>query len=178
MADITTLARPYARAAFELARDKGAFDDWQDALGTLAAITQLDDIQVLLKDPRISTEQQAEVFIAAAKSVLDKDSTSFVRVLAKYRRLAVLPAIEADFTRLRADAENTVAAELRTVVEASDAQKQAVRDALAKRLGRKVELTCRIDESLVGGALIQAGDLVIDSSVRGKLERLAANVAR
>ena len=177
MADITTLARPYAKAVFELARDKGAFDAWQEMLGTLAAIVRLDDVRALLKDPRASREQQAEIIIAAAKDVLDDNGSNFVKVLAKYRRLAVLPAIEADFTALRAAAENTVAAELRTVVEATDAQKQAVRDALAKRLGRDVELTCEIDESLIGGALIKAGDLVIDSSVRGKLERLAARVS-
>lgn len=178
MADITTLARPYAKAVFELAEAGKSFDAWQDALGTLAAIARMDDIRTMLKDPRVSTEQQAEVFMAAAKDVLDKQGMNFVKVLAKYRRLDVLPAIEADFTRLRAEAENTVAAELRTVTEPSEEQKKAVRAALAGRLGRDVELTCSLDESLIGGALIQAGDLVIDSSVRGKLERLAATVSR
>ncbi|MDX1443828.1 MAG: F0F1 ATP synthase subunit delta [Gammaproteobacteria bacterium] len=177
MADITTLARPYAKAVFELAQAKGSFDAWQEMLGTLAAIVKVDDVQALLKDPRVSTEMQAEIVIAAAKDVLDDKGSNFVKVLAKYRRLAVLPAIEADFTELRAAAENTVAASLHTVVEATEEQKQSVRDALAKRLGRDVELSCEIDESLIGGALIQAGDLVIDSSVRGKLERLAARVS-
>ena len=178
MADISTLARPYAKAAFELARDKGAFDQWQRVLAALSGIAGQPQVQQLLKDPRVSTAQQAEVFIAAAGGALDQHAKNFVKVLAQYRRLSVLPAIEADFTQLRAIAENTVQAELRTAVEASDAQRQQIRAALKARLGREVELNCVIDPDLIGGAQIRAGDLVIDSSVSGKLERLAARVAQ
>lgn len=177
MADISTLARPYAKTAFELARDKGRFDQWQRALAVLADVARQEEVEILLKDPRVSTQQQAEVFIAAAGDVLDQHAKNFVKVLAQYRRLNVLPAIEADFTQLRAIAENTVQAELRTAVEASDAQRQKIRDALKKRLGREIELRCVIDPSLIGGAQVRAGDLVIDSSVSGKLERLAAGIA-
>ncbi|HEX7047293.1 MAG TPA: F0F1 ATP synthase subunit delta [Gammaproteobacteria bacterium] len=177
MADISTLARPYAKAAFELARDKGAFDQWQHALAALAEVARQEEVQILLKDPRVSTAQQVDVFIAAAGDALDQNAKNFVKVLAQYRRLEVLPEIEADFTQLRAIAENTVQAELRTAVEASDAQRQKIRAALKQRLGRDIELRCVVDESLIGGAQIRAGDLVIDSSVSGKLERLANNVA-
>ena len=177
MTDVSTLARPYARAAFELARDKGGFDQWQGALAVLAEIARQDEVRILLKDPRVTTAQQAEVFIAAAGDVLDDHARNFVKVLAQYRRLDVLPEIEADFSALRALAENTVQAELRTAVEATDAQRRKIREALAKRLGREVELRCVVDESLIGGAQIRAGDLVIDSSVSGKLERLAAGIA-
>lgn len=177
MADVSTIARPYARAAFELARDSGKFDQWQRALTTLAAIARLHDVQVMLKDPRVTTAEQSEVFIAAAADTLDHHAKNFVKVLAQYRRLDVLPEIEADFTQLRNAAENTVQAELRTAVEASDAQRQKIRDALKARLGREVELRCVVDPDLIGGAQIRAGDFVIDSSVSGKLERLAARVA-
>lgn len=178
MADVSTLARPYAKAAFELARDKGRFDQWQRALETLAAIARQDDVQALLGDPRVTTAQQAEVFIAAAGDALDQHAKNFVKVLAQYRRLDVLPAIETDFTELRAAAENTVQAELRTAVEATDAQRQKIREALKARLGREIELRCVIDPDLIGGAQIRAGDFVIDSSVSGKLQRLAAKVAQ
>lgn len=178
MADVSTLARPYANAAFELARDTGTFEQWQRALNALADIARQEQVQVLLKDPRVTTAQHAEVFIAAAGDALNQHAKNFVKVLAQYRRLNVLPEIETDFTRLRADAENTVQAELRTAVEASDAQRQKIRTALTQRLGRKVELRCVIDPELIGGAQIRAGDLVIDSSVSGKLERLAAKVAQ
>lgn len=177
MADISTLARPYAKATFELARDQGKFDPWQRALGVLAEIARQDEVQNLLKNPGVTTAQQAEVFIAAAGDALDHQAQSFVKVLAQYRRLDVLPAVEAAFTALRAVAENTVRAELRTAVPASDKQQQQIRDALKRRLGRNVELQCVVDETLIGGAQIRTGDLVIDSSVRGKLERLATQVA-
>lgn len=177
MADISTLARPYAKATFELARDQGKFDQWQRALDVLAEIARQDEVRNMLKNPRVTTAQQAEVFIAAAGDVLDQQAKNFVKVLAQYRRLDVLPAIESDFTALRAVAENTVRAELRTAVPASDAQQQQIRDALKRRLGRNVELQCVVDETLIGGAQIRTGDLVIDSSVRGKLERLATQVA-
>lgn len=185
MADISTLARPYAKAVFELAQaqddGKGRFEDWQKMLDTLAAIAANEDIRFMLKDPRVSTEVQAEVFLKAASDVMDCPSGekggNFVRILAKYRRLEALPAIVEDFTALRAEAENTVQAELRTAVEASAEQVAAIKAALVKRLGRDVELTAAVDEEIVGGAIIRAGDLVIDDSVRGKLERLAARVA-
>ena len=178
MADVSTLARPYATAAFELARDTGTFEQWQHALNALAAIARQEQVRVLLKDPRVTTAQQAEVFMAAAGNALEQRAKNFVKVLAQYRRLDVLPEIEADFTRLRADAENTVQAELRTAVEASDARRQRIQAALTKRLGRKVELRCVIDPDLIGGAQIRAGDLVIDSTVSGKLERLAGRVTQ
>lgn len=177
MADMTTLARPYAKAVFELAQAAGRFEDWQKMLDTLAAIADMEEVEQLLKDPRVSTTEHAEVFMAAASDVLDDKGRNFVRVLAQYRRLAALPAIAADYTMLRAAAENTVQAELRTAVEASETQRNRIRDALAKKLGRKVELACVVDPEVLGGAVIKAGDLVIDDSVRGKLERLAANVA-
>lgn len=176
MSNLTTLARPYAKAAFELARDKGRFDQWQRALAVLAGIARQEEVQVVLKDPRVSVQQQAEIFIAAAGDALDQHAKNFVKVLAQYRRLGALPEIEADFTHLRAAAENVVHAELRTAVEASDKQRQQIGAALKKRLGREIELRCVVDETLIGGAQIRAGDLVIDSSVRGKLERLAAQV--
>lgn len=178
MADTSTIARPYANAAFELARDTGKFDQWQRALGALAGVAREEQVQRLLKDPRVTTAKQAEVFIAAAGNALDQHAKNFVKVLAQYRRLDVLPEIETDFTRLRADAENTVQAELRTAVEASDTQRQKIQAALTQRLGRKVELRCVIDPALIGGAQIRAGDFVIDSTVSGKLERLAARVTQ
>lgn len=181
MADISTLARPYAKAVFELAQAEGRFEDWQKMLDTLAAIAANEDIQFMLKDPRVSTEVHAEVFLKAAGDVMTGASggkgNNFVRVLARYRRLAALPAIAEDFTWMRAEAENTVQAELRTAVAASDKQVADIKAALVKRLGRDVELTAAVDEEIVGGAIIRAGDLVIDDSVRGKLERLAARVA-
>lgn len=177
MADISTLARPYAKAVFELAAAGGRFDAWQKMLGELAGIAANEQIRRMLKDPRVSTGDQAAVFIAAAGDALDGKGRNLVKVLARYRRLVVLPAIEADFTRLRAAAENTVKAELRTAVAATPEQQQNIRDALAKRLGLKVELATVVDPDILGGAVIRAGDMVIDDSVRGKLERLTARVA-
>ena len=177
MSNLSTLARPYARAVFELARDAGRFEPWQKALETLAAIARMDEITALLRNPRVTTAQQADVFIDAAGDVLDQKAKRFVKVLAQYRRLEALPEIAEAFVALRAAAENTVKAELLTAVPATDAQRESIRQALVRRLGRNVELVSRVDESLIGGVEIRAGDLVIDSSLRGKLERLAGSVA-
>lgn len=177
MSNLSTLARPYAKAVFELARDSGSFEPWQKALEVLASIARLEEIESLLKNPRVTTAQLAEVFIAAAGEALDAKAKNLVRVLAQYRRLAALPAIAEEFTVLRAAAENTVKAELRTAVPASEEQRENIRKALVRRLGRNVELVSVVDESLIGGAQIRAGDFVIDSSLRGKLERLATRVA-
>lgn len=177
MSNLSTLARPYAKAVFELARDSGGFEKWQNALEALANIARLEEVTELMKNPRVTTAQQADVFIAAAGDALDEKAKNLVRVLAQYRRLEALPAIADDFIALRAAAENTVKAELRTAVPASEEQRESIRKALVRRLGRNVELVSVVDESLIGGAEIRAGDFVIDSSLRGKLERLATRVA-
>jgi len=179
MAENSTLARPYAKAVFELARDKGALDAWSKALAVLAGLCADVSVQELLTTPKASALVRAELFAelaAKAGQKLDQQGRNFVSLLAENRRLGLLPEIAADFERLRAEAENTLDVELRAAMPVDAAEQKLISEALHKKLGRKITLKYVQDKTLIGGAVIRAGDLVIDGSVREKLGRLAAEL--
>lgn len=178
MAERTTLARPYARAAFENARDGRQLAEWSRALAAAAAGVADPAVQTLLGSPKLPKEQLAQIFIELAGRELGDRGANFMRLLAENRRLGLLPEIAQGFAALRAEAERTIEA---TVVSASplgDKERAALVQALKKRLDREVTLKCETDPRLIGGAVIRAGDLVIDGSVRSKLERLGHALAR
>lgn len=178
MAQTSTIARPYARAVFETARDKGAFAAWQAELELLAHIAADPAVRVALGNPKLETGQLAELVQGVAGDKLSAGGRNLVALLAERKRLVVLPEVLAQFVALRREAEKTVEVELVTAVPADAATQARFGAALEQRLGRKVELSNRVDAGLVGGALVKAGDLVIDGSVRGRLERLAAELAK
>jgi len=176
MAENLTLARPYAKAAFELARDKDVFDAWSQALKLLAALAGDASVQAMLTSPKATPALRAAVvaeLCAKAGKALDPLQTNFVKLLAENRRLPLLPEIAADYERLRAEAENTLEVELRAALPVPAEEHARIGEALKKKLGRRIELKYVEDKTLIGGAVIRAGDLVIDGSVRGKLGRLA-----
>jgi F-type H+-transporting ATPase subunit delta len=177
MAENRTLARPYAKAAFELARDKGGLDAWNQALKLLAALSGDAGVRAMLTSPKATHALRAAIFAelcAKSGQVLDPQQTNFVKLLAENRRLPLLPEIAADYARLRADAENTLDVDLVAAMPVDAAEQKRISETLQKKLGRKVTLKYVEDKRLIGGAVIRAGDLVIDGSVRGKLSRLAA----
>ncbi|NLO81089.1 MAG: F0F1 ATP synthase subunit delta [Xanthomonadaceae bacterium] len=178
MAERSTIARPYAQAIFQLAEASGDFSRWSEALQVLSLAARDPNLRPLLNSPRISRQQLADLLIEVAGERLDQLGRNFVRVLAEGRRLALLPDIAALYEELRARAEGTIDARLITAqpVDATACEKIAA--ALSKRLNRKVNLTTETDPSLLGGAVVRAGDLVIDGSVRGRLERMAATLNR
>ena len=179
MAENITLARPYAKAVFELDRDQGALDAWSKTLAALAGFCADAGVQELLTTPRASAPVRAEIFAelaAKAGQKLDQQGRNFVGLLAENRRLGLLPEIAADFERLRAEAENTLDVELRAAMPVDAAEQKLIGEALHKKLGRKITLKYVQDKTLIGGAVIRAGDLVIDGSVREKLGRLAAEL--
>lgn len=181
MAETLTLARPYAKAVFELAREHGSAERWGKLLTLLASLTNNREAQVMLNDPRVPAEMRAEVFLdlcAKSDHQPDQQERNFVRVLASYRRLPILPEIAAEYAALREQAERLVEVEMRAAVPVNEAEQKTIRTALEKRLERKVKLHCVTDASLIGGAVLRAGDLVIDGSVRGKLGRLAATMTQ
>lgn len=182
MADNNTIARPYARAAFALAREKDTLAKWSDAL--TAAKESLADGQVVkfLSNPALSDEQRlgflTDLFKKAGgkTSVLaggDKQGNNFLKLLIEYDRVAVLPEISEQFEVLKANVENTIEVKVTSAVAISAAQKKAFTAALKERLGRTVQLETDIDESLIGGAVIRAGDVVIDGSLRSRLQGLS-----
>jgi len=176
MAEATTIARPYAQAIFELARDEKRLVEWSSTLGVLSAIAANDGMSLVFGNPKISTDNLVDLFISVAGNKLDDKAKNLVKVLAENKRLTVLPEIAAGFEILRAEEEKTIKADVISALEVSEAQKQSLAAALKKRLGRNVELTCRIDETLLGGAVIRAGDMVIDGSISGQLAKLAGEM--
>ncbi len=172
MAEFTTIARPYAQAAFKLADQNKALDAWSDMLGVAALVAADPDMRKLLDNPRITAEQLAELFIDICGDRLDGSGQNLMRLLAERRRLVVLPEIFGLFEQMKSEAEGAITAQLITAFPATDAQKATVAAALKQRFGRDVQLEYITDPSLMGGAIVRAGDLVIDGSVRGKLTRL------
>lgn len=176
--NLNTLARPYARALFELARERKALAEWSETLALLAQAAAHPEMRIVFGSPKVTPAQLAEFFIAIGGKRLDETGKNFVRLLARNRRLVVLPQIAQLYEALRADAENRMDVELRAATKVGARQQQRIAAALKKRLRREVHLHPVVDESLIGGAMIRAGDLVIDDSVRGKLERLTRAIAR
>jgi F-type H+-transporting ATPase subunit delta len=173
MAELSTLARPYAKAAFEFARDKGALADWSTQLATCAAVAADAGMDAVLDNPSLTDEQQAQTLNDVCGDATGAEVKNFVSILASNKRLSLLPEISAQFDLLKANLEKTVDVE---VVSAFDLD-QATADKLAGVLGRKLEREVKVststDAGLLGGVLIRAGDLVIDGSVRGRLNKLA-----
>lgn len=172
MAEALTIARPYAQAAFRFASEQGMLKDWSDMLGLLAGIADDDGMKELIDSPHVTEKQLADLFIQVGGERLNDKAANFVRVLSANRRLGLLPEIATLYEIMRREAEGSVQAELVSAFPATEAQQAEVIASLRRRLGRDVTLTCTTDAALLGGAIIRAGDLVIDGSVRGKLERL------
>ncbi len=176
--EITTVARPYAEAAFELARDTDALAAWADGLAMAAMVVADDRVDSLLRNPRLDAEQKAGIILDVCGKALDQKQQNFIRLLIERGRITLLPEIRHQFDDLRATHERTLSAQLISAQPVDDAVRDRLAAALSKRLDRTVTLQTQIDETLIGGAVIRAGDLVIDGSVRGRLERLTGALSR
>ena len=176
MAEKTTVARPYAQAVFALAQEQGDLKGWSNTMQLLAQITSDADMVLLLGNPEITTDQVVEVITSIGGEHFNEAGKNLVKVLAENGRLELLPEISMLFEIERANVEGTITAEVTSATELNDAQKQKIADALKSRLGRDISLECGIDESLLGGAIIRAGDVVIDGSVIGKLNKLTTQL--
>jgi len=177
MAESITVARPYAQAAFKFANQHQVLPDWSEMLMLLAAIVDDPSMGEVIDNPQLTETQLADTLISIGGDRLNEKCANFIRVLAANRRLGLLPDIAALFEIERRETEGIVQAEMISAFPVNDAQQSAVAASLKKRLGREIELTCTTDASLLGGAIIRAGDLVIDGSVQGKLQRLGTALA-
>ena len=173
MAESTTIARPYAQAVFELAKESGQYSSWSDALALLAGVVGNGDMRSILVNPKIPAETKAETINKVCEGKVDKSVSNLVRLMSNNGRLLELPAVQSIFEALKAEAEKSVNAEIISALTLDNAQVSKLTNALKKKLGLDVEVTCRVDESLLGGAIIRAGDMVIDGSVSGQIERLS-----
>ena len=175
------IARPYARAVFELAREQNDLAGWSHALDLFAMIVADENMAALINNPRAPAEQLQNVILeTAAESAkvsvnkLDKHAVNLIKLLARNRRLRALPEIARAFAELRAEAEGVVAVSITSAAEIPPPQRAQFSSALQKNLGRKIELEFAVDATLIGGAVVRAGDSVIDGSVRAGLRQLAA----
>ena len=181
MADNNTIARPYAEAAFEVARDADSLAGWSAALDTARELLADGQVVAFLGNPSLTDEQRlsflAGLFESAGTSTSvfggDAKGTNFLKLLLEYGRVNVLPEIAEHFDALKAKVENTVDVVVTTAAKLGDDQRQAIVKALEARLGRDVRIETEIDESLIGGAVIRAGDVVIDGSLRSRLTSLS-----
>lgn len=176
MAELNTIARPYARAAFETAEASGAFAAWGSLLQSAAAAVEQPEFEMLIGNPQVDTDALASLLDEITGKVAGESGSEFLALLAQRNRLLALPAIALQFEALRAVAENRADVEVISAVPLTDEQKQAYAKAMQRRLGREVVIHPRVDASLLGGAVIRAGDLVIDGSVKGRLAKLAASL--
>jgi F-type H+-transporting ATPase subunit delta len=176
MAEKMTVARPYARAVFEIANEADALAAWSEFLGRGAIAAADERVQALIGNPAVTRAALAELFIELCGEGAGVHGTSFLKLLAENDRMAWLPEIAAEFELLRAEAENVVDVQVTSAVALDAAQQESFATSLKKRLGRDVRLHCDTDAKLLGGAIIRAGDLVIDGSLSGRLERLAGAV--
>jgi F-type H+-transporting ATPase subunit delta len=179
MADISTIARPYAKALFDLASSERTLPAWSAALAAAAAVTSDAQARGALANPGLDDQQRAE-FVGSVVSALPggelftaAEGKNLLRLLAENDRLVTLPEIAAQFDALKTAAENKAKVTVTSAAPIDDAQAADIKKSLERKLGRAVELTLAVDASLIGGAVIQADDMVIDGSVRSRLQRLA-----
>lgn len=173
MAELTTIARPYAKAAFLFAQEAGQLARWQEMLGLAAQLVQDPGMNAFLDQPQVGAEAKVAAFADVGGDQFDQACLNFLAQCAEHKRLAALPDIYRLFHQLVREVEQTTDVELVSAFALSEADVATLVAGLKKRLGREVSVTSRVDDALIGGVVIRAGDTVIDGSVRGKLARLA-----
>jgi F-type H+-transporting ATPase subunit delta len=178
MAEIATLARPYAEAVFKLADETGKLGDWSGVLRTLAQVAINDDMQACFGNPQVSAGQLYELVLAACKTDLPPEAKNLVQLLVRNRRLELAPEIRDQFEALKLEREGVVDADIESAFPLDDAQLAALVADLERKFRRKVSPRVRVDKELLGGVRITVGDEVIDGSVRSKLAAMATAIAK
>lgn len=172
MLNRSTLARPYARAAFEAARASDTQERWSDALTFAATMVGTDEMHYLVGDPRMGGDRVLEVFAEVGKDRFDEAFLNFLRIAMANGRLELLPEIAVQFEEQRREAEKRLKVQVVSAMPMDDEQTDRLANRLKARFGLEIDMDVEVDESLIGGAVIRAGDQVIDGSVRGRLEQL------
>jgi F-type H+-transporting ATPase subunit delta len=176
MAEIVTVARPYAEAAFRLAKEQGQLTAWFDALSSLATVVENEEVSALIDNPKVSAAQLEALFFGIVGDKVSAEVKNFVQLLVANKRLALLPEIARQFEQLKLEAEQSVDADIVSAYPLSDAQVADIGTQLQKRFGRQVRAQVTVDPDLMGGVRITVGDVVIDASVRGKLQAMAVEL--
>lgn len=177
MAEAITVARPYAQAAFEKARELGDLGGWSDQLQSAAQVVENPDIRAIITSPRALKGQIADLMLACCGGMVSENQGNFIRLLVEGQRLTLLPEIVMLFEAMRAEAEKNVDVVVTSAFDLNEEQKQKITAALKKRMGCEITLGCKTDRALLGGIIIRAGDKVIDGSARTHLSELANALA-
>ena len=172
MADSSTQSRPYAIAAFKQASEENQVKQWSEMLALLEQVVGDATMKGAIANPRVNREQLAALIIDVCGDALSDTGKNFVRVLTEYGRLDSIPDVRAIYEQRRAELEGRSQVHVRSAYELDDAQRQTIAQSMAKRLGGEVDLTVEVDDSLIGGMVIRAGDSVIDGTLRGRLAQL------
>lgn len=172
MSELTTVARPYANAAFDYAVANQAIEQWLDMLHFSAEVAKHDAVKEILGGST-AADTLSDMFINLCGEQLNENGQNFIRVLAENKRLQALPEVLNLFSELKAEYEKEIDVDVTSATELSATQQSEISTSLEKRLSRKVKLNCNVDSDLIAGFVVQAGDLVIDGSVKSKLGRLA-----
>lgn len=175
MAELTTIARPYAKAVFEYALEAKVMPQWLNIVNVLASLVEDSQVRSLLHDPKVDDAQLANLFIDVIDGELGKDGENFINLLASRGRFAAMPYIRDIYTELYAEQQKTVTAKVYTTQELSSQQADNLKQAMERRLDREVNLETVIDPTVFGGVRVEAGDLVIDGTIQGRLQRLFEN---
>jgi F-type H+-transporting ATPase subunit delta len=176
MAEKATVARPYAKAAFACAREQGRLDAWSGWLGTARSIVLSDEFGAFESSPGVGKRQLVELIAGVCGDALDAHSRAFLDLLAENGRVDYLPEIADRFDELKAEDQNVADVEVVSAAELNEAQRERLTQALRARLRRDVRLQCTVDPSLIGGAVVRSGDMLIDGSLANKLERLGTEL--
>jgi len=176
MAELVTVARPYAKAAFSFAKENGALTEWSEMLGFAAAVVLDNSMTAVLENPQLTSDKQADIFVDVCGDKLSAQGQNFIRQLAENKRLMALPELSALYEKLLAEDQRSEEVTVTSAFELSDAETAKLQQALAKKLGKEITITSEVDKSLIGGVVIRAGDMVVDSSVRGKLAQLSQSL--
>lgn len=177
MSELTTAARPYARAVFEMAESAGNLGEWSDLLGFMGSVASNDEVSSLLATPKMAKQSGADAFVKLCDGKLNDEAINLVGMLAENDRLTLLPEMSAIYEVLKDEAEGSVEALVTSAKALTKAEEKSISAALKKRLGRDVKIKVSVDDTLLGGAIIQAGDLVIDGSLKGRLVKMTSAMA-
>ncbi|MCK4675611.1 MAG: F0F1 ATP synthase subunit delta [Gammaproteobacteria bacterium] len=178
MSDFTTAARPYANAVYDTAKESNTLDSWSDALANLAAVVSDAQLSELLDNPATGKTRKGELILQILGDRLNQQQQNLVKLMAENGRLKLMPDVVEQFEVARAKAENKIEAEVISAFELTAEQTSELVNTLKNKLGKEITLTTTIDESLIGGVIIKAGDTIIDASMKSQLDSLALSLGR
>ncbi|MFC3152702.1 F0F1 ATP synthase subunit delta [Litoribrevibacter euphylliae] len=173
MAELTTLARPYAKAAFKFALENSQLDQWSAGLGMSAQVVADEDAARVLSAPQLTADEKAKLVIDICGDKITDGLKNFLSVLSANHRLALLPEISVLFDKFKADQEQSINVDITSAFDLANEEQQKLAQALSQKFNREINVSGQTDKALIGGVVIRSGDMVIDGSVAGRLKKLA-----